>query len=231
MSEKLIKKIRTPDGDLQIDYTALANLPMAIEDLGTWDIIYDVDTSEEYVETTSTKYATYEEALNDAELETGIYKLEKRYGETKTGSTHIYNAESSILFVSKGIGDESREPVIQQMLFDNFIDYCYDCRFYLPRTRKGYTDLYDTEEFVWTQWSNDPYALESNEYEWFSGFEDAYYKVNQILPEDEEDGIYEVHSPFYPTVFAVRDYVNRKYEALTERITALETEIAQLKGE
>ena len=179
----------------------------SIKDLGVFHYIYNGDTDESTVETTSTKYKNYSEALDNTK-ETGIYIIEYKYTDIFEGEDNTQQIESSILFVAKGKSLEADREVVHQMIFDNYTDMESTGSIFVPRIR-----TYANNK--WSKW----YPDEMNG-DCFNGIESASNKVKEI---EEKYSDYEGNYN-YPTVYAVVNYVKDKINGIKLELTDAQKE-------
>lgn len=171
------------------DLTSVGSGSSGIVDLGTFYAVHNNETGEETLTTTSTKYESYNTALDETRT-TGVYKIGTDYREDD-----FHTLESSLLFVSGGIDYQGQE-IVHQMLFDNFNYDESPGSIMLPRLRTYY---WDGSNYIWSDWTDC--------YNGFDGFEYAKHKVGAIV----ESGVYEEQYQ-YPTTYAVVEYVKDKID-------------------
>ena len=173
-----------------------------MEDLGKFYYVFDINTGEETQTTTSTKYTNYTDALNNTR-KTGVYKIELYNQEIENGEVVWNTCESSLLFVSGGIGF-NQDEVVHQMIFDNYIDDESSGSIYLPRIR---TYSNKTGKYQWSGWTS-PWGEAGD---W--GFETSGNKVREMGDGDESNTI------SYPSLAAVCKFVNEKIKGLDLGLT------------
>lgn len=173
-----------------------------MEDLGKFYYVYDINTEEETQTTTSTKYTNYTDALNNTR-KTGVYKIES-YDQSIENGEVVWNiCESSLLFVSGGIGF-AQDEVVHQMIFNNYIDDESSGSIYLPRIR---TYFNRNGKYQWSNWT----SAWGEAGDW--GFETSGNKVREMTDDDESNTI------SYPSLAAVCKFVNEKIKGLDLGLT------------
>lgn len=172
-------------------------MPEAIKDLGTF--YYWPNPAPGGYETTSDKYNTVYEALNETK-ESGIYKYKDIcFVDEKDGD--IESITSAILFVMSGQHIDGYYESVVQIEMRNVDDVFYDVSDVpLPRIRHYYYDS-SKSKYVWSQWSYDKYFGYGDE---TFGFENIGLKTQDM---SFVDTTYYPNDMKYPSVIAVANYV------------------------